>query len=465
MIMSVRITKLCSILGFKKLKMATAGMYSYEHPRRIRPLLLSSENRKPRAHDENGALESKALMYDDAIARLEENLSEKINTLFNRVEKCSDLAVASSRAVSALSTQFEDFKADSEQRMQAVTVSVAELRESMNRVCSESQNLTMTALEECCNELVKQIKSNSENINRMGETISKVENDTRSRVGKFEKEFEDLKSDFATVSKRVDENRSWTAGLGEEMRLLAEEAVNSGLEDLTHKFTKDLETFDLDWKDYRENLDQRLVTFDHKINHTERAWSSRYDELKALFEERMKSEIDVRVKDTLIPSAVNKVRREMESELEDIRRVVHAIPRASEFPEQAIRNISNEITQVQAAMASFTSATVPSLYKEIDIKIASSEHEAQQRFLHLLKEFAIELEFDIDRMIELIHSVFVQARIPLPPGTSSSWERFRDVVFEREQISGIRVRRPILGEPANQRTPRLGSRSTRSGRF
>ena len=445
--------------------MATAGMYSYEHPRRIRPLHLSSENRKPRAHDENGVLESKSLLFEESIARLEANLSEKINTLFNRVEKCSDLSVASSRAVSALSAQFENFKSETESRLQSVTGSITDLRDSMNRVCAESQNLTMTALEDCCNELVKQIRTNSDNITRMGESISNAENETRSRALKLEKELEDLKSDLSSVGKCVEENREWATTIGEEMRLVTEEAVNAGLEDLNHKFTKDLETFDMDWKDYRDNLDQRFVSIDMKVNQTEKTWSTRYEELKALFDERMKSEIDVRVKDTLIPSAVNKVRREMESELEDIRRVVHAIPRASELPETAIRNISHEISQVQSAMATFTSSTIPALYKEVDIKVASSEHESQQRFLHLLKEFAIELEFDIDRMIELIHSVFVQAHIPLPPGTSASWQRFRDVVFEREQISGIRVRRPILGEPANQRTPRLGSRSSRSGRF
>lgn len=445
--------------------MATAGMYSYEHPRRIRPLHLSSENRKPRAHDENGVLESKSLLFEESIARLEANLSEKINTLFNRVEKCSDLSVASSRAVSALSAQFENFKCETESRLQSVTGSITDLRDSVNRVCSESQNLTMTALEECCNELVKQIRTNSENITRMGETVSNAENEARSRALKLEKELEELKSELSSVGKCVDENREWATTIGEEMRLVTEEAVNAGLEDLNHKFTKDLETFDMDWKDYRDNLDQRFVSIDMKVNQTEKTWSTRYEELKALFDERMKSEIDVRVKDTLIPSAVNKVRRDMESELEDIRRLVHAIPRASELPETAIRNISHEISQVQSAMATFTSSTIPALYKEVDIKVASSENESQQRFLHLLKEFAIELEFDIDRMIELIHSVFVQAHIPLPPGTSSSWQRFRDVVFEREQISGIRVRRPILGEPANQRTPRLGSRSSRSGRF
>jgi hypothetical protein len=108
-------------------------------------------------------------------------------------------------------------------------------------------------------------------------------------------------------------------------------------------------------------------------------------------------------------------------------------------------------------MASFTATTIPTLYREVELKVAHCEHHAQQQCLDLLKEFATEMEFDIDRMVELIHSVFVQARIPMPPGTSSSWKRFREVMFDKETIGGIRVRRPILGE-----TPRS---RTRTGRF
>jgi hypothetical protein len=97
-------------------------------------------------------------------------------------------------------------------------------------------------------------------------------------------------------------------------------------------------------------------------------------------------------------------------------------------------------------MASFTSNTIPALYREVELKVAHCEHRSQQQCLDLLKEFATEMEFDIDRMVELIHSVFVQARIPMPPGTSSSWKRFREVMFDKELIGGMRVRRPILAE-------------------
>ena len=443
--------------------MASSTPYSYEHPRRARPLLLSSENRKPRAYDES---DTRNAVLDDAITRLETNLNDKMNTLFNRVEKCSDLSVASSRAVAALSSQFEDLKSDTDKQLSAISVSVSEMRGSMSRLCSESQNLTMTALEECCNELVKQIKGNTENIARMGESINKAEAESKARSGQIGKEFEEIRSEFSTVGKQIDDNRALICGISEEMHLVAEEAVNVGLQDMNAKFTKDLETFDLDWREYRDNLDQRFHSFEKKVHQADKTWATRYDDLKALFDERIKSEIDVRVKETLIPTAVNKVRRDTEAELEEMRKLIQALPRPSEFPDSAVRNISHEIAQVQTTMSSFTTATVPSLYREVELKIAHGCHDAQQRCLQLLKEFAIELEFDIDRMIELIHSVFVQASLPMPPGTSTSWQRFREVMFDRENIGGIRVRRPILGDIGTQKSSsRLGSRSRNVGRF
>ena len=233
--------------------MASSTPYSDEHPRRARPLLLSSENRKPRAYDES---DTRNAVLDDAITRLETNLNDKMNTLFNRVEKCSDLSVASSRAVAALSSQFEDLKSDTDKQLSAISVSVSEMRGSMSRLCSESQNLTMTALEECCNELVKQIKGNTENIARMGESINKAEAESKARSSQIGKEFEEIRSEFSTVGKQIDDNRALICGISEEMHLVAEEAVNVGLEDMNAKFTKDLETFDLDWREYRDNLDQ-----------------------------------------------------------------------------------------------------------------------------------------------------------------------------------------------------------------
>ena len=439
--------------------MTTVAPVSYEHPRRPRPFLLS-ENRNGRVNEGCGG-DSRSAYFEESLSRLETNLTEKMNSLFTRMEKCSDLSVASSRAVAALSAQFEDHKAETEQRLSVLTSSMNELRGSMNRLCSESQNLTMTALEECCNELVKQIKTNSEGIVKMGESLAKVQEDTRVTSARMETDVEQIRDDFTGISRKFEEARKASTGISEEMRIVAEEAVNTGLEDLNRKFTKDLETFDLDWKDYRENLDQRFNSADKKVSTIEKTLSSRYDDLKSMFDDRMRSEIDVRVKETLIPNAVNKVRRDMDSELEEIRRILHAFPKAPEIPESAIRNITHEISQMQSALSSFTSATVPTLYREIELKIAGCEHTSQQRCLDLLKEFATEVEFDIDRMIELIHSVFVQAHLPMPTGTSTSWHRFKEVMFDRENIGGVRVRRPILSE--QRPSSRLSSR--RTGRY
>ena len=439
--------------------MATTAPLSYEHPRRARPFLLSAENRRVRGTDANDQHDSKASYFEEALNRLENNLSEKMNTLFNRMEKCSELSVASSRAVGALSAQFEEHKQETEQRISGILNTVSELRGSMNRLCSESQNLTMTALEECCNELVKQIKTNTDNITRMNDNLCRVESEMKSNHTRTEKEIVEMRQDFGGMLRKVEETRSITSNVSEEMRLVAEEVVNLGLEDINRKFTKDLETFDLDWKDYRDNLDQRFSSVEKRIGLAEKTWSTRYDDLKSLFDERMKSEIDVRVKDTLLPNAVNKVRRDMESEFEELRRLIHSLPKPTELPDTALRNISHELAQVQASMTNFTSTTIPSLYREVESKIAHCEHGSQQRCLDLLKEFATELDFDIDRMIELVHSVFVQAHLPMPSGTSGSWQRFKEIMFDRENIGGIRVRRPILGEGSGQRpSSRLSSR-------
>lgn len=438
--------------------MATVTPYSYEHPRRTRPFLISNDNKRNLHASEDFAVYGSRFSHvEESIERLETNLNEKMNTLFSRMDKCSDLAVASSRAIAALSNQFEDLRLEVERKLSTSTSAADEVRSSMNKLCSESQNLTMTALEDCCNQLVKQIKNNSDNVIKCNESIMAIHASTASALHSTESELKTIKASVTELSSEVVTTRQFTQALEEDMRVVAEECVNAGLEELNAKFTRDLESFDFDWKGYRENIDHRFHQFDKRLGNMDQQTSGRHEELKKMFDERMRSEIDAHVKETLIPQALAKSKREFTAEVDDLRNLVHALPKVPELPEASLRNISADVCNVQSIMASFTATTIPTLYREVELKVAHCEHHAQQQCLDLLKEFATEMEFDIDRMVELIHSVFVQARIPMPPGTSSSWKRFREVMFDKETIGGIRVRRPILGE-----TPRS---RTRTGRF
>lgn len=105
-------------------------------------------------------------------------------------------------------------------------------------------------------------------------------------------------------------------------------------------------------------------------------------------------------------------------------------------------------------MDTFATITVPALFKEVDTKIAHTEYRSQETLLDLMKEHAVEIDSEIDRMVELIHSVYVHTGVAMPPGTMSSWKRFRHLVFDQENVGGVRVRRPILGEAKQYLTPR-----------
>lgn len=437
--------------------MASVAAYSYDHPRRIRAFPTSADKRKSDINEESGIPSMAVRRMEESLSRLEYNLNEKISILFSRMDKCSDLSVASSRAVAALSGRFDELKVATEGKVSAMNEALNELKSTMNRVCSESQNLTMTALEDCCSELVKQIKANTENIKRCAESTGKLESELRS----FEKENNDemrlVKAELHSVSSQAGE---MTQVLSDELRLLAEESVNACFADIHSKVSHDLESFDMDWKDYRESIEQKLQGLERKIGGWDQATETRCEDLRIALEGRInassssiRKDIENKISEVHIPGLLSKNRTDLEAGLEEVRKqIVHV-------PVSVYDNIASEVEQVKNVMASFSANTVPCMYRDVEMRIAQCEHHTQQVSLELLKEFATEFEFDIDRMVELVHSVYVQGNMAMPPGTSGSWRRFKEVMFDKEHFGGVRVRRPIL-DVSSHRSRRSPHRSS-----
>ena len=434
--------------------MSVLTSYSYDHPRRTRAFTTSADRARRPLADESMYPDTRLTHIEDSISRLEMTLNDKLNTLFTRMEKCSDLSIASSRAVAAISSQFDGLKSDVEQKMIAINSSLSDVRASTNRLCLESQNLTMTALEDCCSELMKQIKANADGISKWQESHSQLESDLKSIAGDMSDELKAAKNELVSVSKRVDENS--VEAMQDDMRLIAEECVNVGLTELNEKLISEMDVIDADWRSYRAGVDSKLEATERKISELDRL-----DELRQLFEERIKgvkSSVLLETRNGYM-EAVDVAKSDIELRLDEMTILIdtHSAPIESEPPDlRIIESLSGDIRQVESVMTTFAASTVPSLYREMDTKIAHCEYQSQQVVLELLKEFAADLECDIDRMVELIHSVFVHSGVPMPAGTTSSWKRFREVVFDKENIGGVRVRRPILGENHTYLTPRVG---------
>ena len=428
--------------------MAAAAAYSYDHPRRVRGFLASTEKRQPSINDENECPSSTVRRLEESISRLEYNTNEKFTALLSRIDKCSELSVASSRAVAALSSQFDDLKADTERKLCLMNDALTDIRTTVSRVCSESQNLTMTALEDCCSELVKQIKANTDSIRKNIDSSSKFESELKEMARRTAEEVSLLKAEVGSVSDRVNAVSDRAEGLTDEMQLVAEESVNACLLDINGKVAQDLETFDLDWKDYRESVEQKLQILERKLSGVDQAGDKRNDDLRRILDERVKlasslitKEIESSISEVHLPGVLARTRKEVEIGLSDIRKTLVVPP---QIPDSVFKKISSEVEQAKLIMDSFSCSTVPSMYRDMEMRIAQCEHHTQQKSLELLKEFATEFEFDIDRMVELVHSVYVQGNMPMPAGTGTSWRRFKEIMFDKENFGGVRVRRPIL---------------------
>lgn len=92
--------------------MFSVSPVSYEHPRRARPFVSSAEKLKNSHSDHYFAFETRVSAIEDSIARIETSLSQKVETMTCRLDKVSDLSIASSRAVAAISAQFEEYKSE-----------------------------------------------------------------------------------------------------------------------------------------------------------------------------------------------------------------------------------------------------------------------------------------------------------------------------------------------------------------
>lgn len=436
-IFATHIYHLSTLVSF----MEAVAPFSYDHPRRVRPFATSSEKAR-RPLGQNGA-DFPDVNYRElqqSLSRIESNLNEKISTLFNRIEKCSDLSVASSRAVAAISAQFEGFKLESTSQIEALSKATEDIRSSTSRLCSESQNLTMTALEDCCGKLMDQVKSTGDQLSQVRASQEKLDTEMRLVCVDIQTELKDVRMDIEGIAKQVLERPPVfdDPDIHADMRLIAEESVNSGLDELNRRFNKEMDAIDTEWKEYRTSIEGSLQGMDKKITLISQTSGKRYDELRQLFDERTSKSTD-----------------DLEEQLEKLKREIAtlAVKRESDH-DATLSALSLDIHQVQSTMDTFATITVPALFKEVDTKIAHTEYRSQETLLDLMKEHAVEIDSEIDRMVELIHSVYVHTGVAMPPGTMSSWKRFRHLVFDQENVGGVRVRRPILGEAKQYLTPR-----------
>ena len=101
---------------------------------------------------------------------------------------------------------------------------------------------------------------------------------------------------------------------------------------------------------------------------------------------------------------------------------------------------------MQSSLAVFSNESIPAIYHDVDSHVAQFEFKLRRMVVDLMKELCLDLESDIARTVELVHSVVVQSGIPMPAGTRASWKKFREVIFQKETVGGVSFMRPILGD-------------------
>ena len=144
-----------------------------------------------------------------------------------------------------------------------------------------------------------------------------------------------------------------------------------------------------------------------------------------------------------IASKTEQLRQDISDQISVLRNQMEQIPK---LPSQSVElgsldPIRARIDEVNRAMSELTNSTLPEFVKEIDSSLISAEYKTEEKKVRLLQDLCVDFDSDINRLVELVHSVYVQANLTMPPGTLTSWRKFKEVMFDDNG-----GRKPILGE-------------------
>ena len=450
--------------------MHSTSPVSYEHPRRTRAVYSPADKGSPYRPDQYHFLDSRITRLEEAVSRMESSLSKKFDSMNSRIDKCSELSVASSRAVAAVSAQLENFKNEQQKGSNTLNTAMKEIRTTTTKLCSDSQSATMRAMEELTTELSRRIESNAECIDQIRHDQENLVYEQSKLLEVVEKELENVNLDISMMGQRLEETRNLSTSVQpdhafkEEIGTISEFICKSMLGDLEERLTNRCNGLhhqlqDTQWKT-KEKLDhiQRLVA------DTESEFSKKIENKISTTCERI-SQVETRITDLPLLDALKRDMEGIKHQLEKL----SSSQSSSSSPNLCIdpatmESIVARIDEINACMSELTAVTLPRFVKEMDASLVSAEYKTEQRTVQLLEEMCVEFDTDINRLVELVHSVYVQANLAMPPGTLTSWKKFKEIMFDSSPRGG---RKPILGEAVlnHLATPRSGSVKKPPGRL
>jgi hypothetical protein len=233
------------------------------------------------------------------------------------------------------------------------------------------------------------------------------------------------------------------------------------------------------------HLEGRLAELSDRITSISTSWLTRIEDIHRQIDSRIEPIVSVsearverRIVEIILPPKIESIRQELGTELlrtqnqiKDCQSQVstaansllHASTQQTTTPPGLIESLTNRLDTVNRMMTELSSLSLPSTVREMESRVLASEFSCERKTIELLQEMCVEFEADITRLVELIHSVYVQAGLSMPPGTLTSWRKFKEVMFDRQTVGG---RKPILGDAIinhiSSRSPpgRPSSRST-----
>ena len=436
--------------------MHSTSPVSYEHPRRSRPFNSPAEKGSPYRPDQYHFLDSRLTRLEEALARMESSMSKKFDSLNSRVDKCSELSVASSRAVAAVSAQLENLKNDQQKGVSSLNTAMKDIRTSATKLCTDSQSATMRALEDFTAEMLRRMEVNAESIDQIRHDQENLLYEQSKLLEVVEKELENVNLDISMMGQKLEETRNLSTtvpdhAIKEEIGTISEFICKSMLGDLEERMTSRCDGLSSQVKDSRFRTSEKLDQLGRFMSDTEMKFSKRLDEHVATTH-RLVEESEARLShrfQSSIPN-IDLLRKELGNEISQLRQQMESFassiqssPAAAEIDATSFEPILARVEDLSRGMSEMTNLTLPQFIKEIDASIVSADYKTEQKTVQLLQDLCVEFDSDINRLVEMVHSVYVQANLTMPPGTLTSWKKFKEIMFDITPEGG---RRPILGE-------------------
>ena len=456
--------------------MQSTSPVSYEHPRRSRPFNSPAEKGSPYRPDQYHFLDSRITRLEEAVARMESSLSKKFENLNSRIDKCSELSVASSRAVAAVSAQLENFKNDQQKGVTSLNTAMKDIRTSTTKLCTDSQSVTMRALEEFTAEMLRRIEVNAESIDQVRHDQENLLYEQSKLLEVVEKELENVNLDISMMGQKLEETRNMSTTvpdntIKEEIGTISEFICKSMLGDLEERMTNRCDGLSNQVQETRFRTGEKLEQLLAIMSDSEKTFSKKIDERISSHEKsttQLVADSEARILARLesLPS-IDELRHEMVSEITTLKQQLESVRTISppvEIDPSMFKPIVDRVEDLNRRLSEMTNLTMPQFTKNIENAIVSSEYKSEQKTVQLLQDLCVEFDSDINRLVELVHSVYVQANLTMPPGTLTSWKKFKEIMFD---MGSEGSRRPILGEAVlnHLATPRIPKKHTPPGRL